>query len=269
MNHICSVCFIFLCCMTATALLAAPPRVEVIAHRGASHDAPENTITALQLGFEQGAQSGELDVWVSHDGHPVVIHDADTKRVAGVAKKVAEQTLAELQTLDVGSWKNAKFAGDKIPTLANALKTIPPERRMFVEIKCGVEGVAPILQTISQAACKPEQIAIISFKAEVIAAVKKSRPDLTAYWILSFKEDKVPQINIEDYITQAKKIGANGLDISHSSLITRELVTLLHKHDLQCYVWTVDNLSTAKKLAAIPVDGITTNLPGKLLEALK
>src|SRR5687768_11164412 len=81
---------------------AAPGATEIIAHRGASADAPENTITALKLGYEQGADAGELDIHVTKDGHLAVVHDADTKRVAGVDRKVADQTLAELRRLDVG-----------------------------------------------------------------------------------------------------------------------------------------------------------------------
>src|SRR3954470_3141821 len=96
-------------------LAALPPmafggdKVEIIAHRGASYDAPENTVAAIKLAWEQKADASEFDVFLSKDGKIVVIHDKDTKRVAGVDKTVASQTLAELRQLDAGKWKGAQF----------------------------------------------------------------------------------------------------------------------------------------------------------------
>ena len=96
---------------------------EFIAHRGASHDAPENTLAAIQLAWRQNADAVEVDVQLSKDRHLVVIHDATTSKTAGVRKKVAAQILADLQSLDVGRWKHRKWKGEKIPTLAAALAT--------------------------------------------------------------------------------------------------------------------------------------------------
>src|SRR4051794_19310515 len=83
---------------------AAPPSVEIVGHRGASHDAPENTVAAIKLAWKQKADASEFDVYLSKDGKIVVIHDGTTKRTAGVAKKVIDQTLAELRELDAGKW---------------------------------------------------------------------------------------------------------------------------------------------------------------------
>src|SRR5690606_25135252 len=99
--------------------------VEVIAHRGASHDAPENTLAAVNLAWEMGADAVEFDVHLTSDGHLVSIHDKDTKRVAGTKKVVAETTLAEVQELDVGTWKDGAFAGETSPSIDAVLATIP------------------------------------------------------------------------------------------------------------------------------------------------
>src|SRR4051812_29882492 len=99
---------------------AAPP-VEVIGHRGASHDAPENTVASFEEAWRQKADAAELDMYLTKDGKLVVIHDANTKRTTGVDKKVVEQTLDELKKLDAGKWKAEKFAGEKLPTLAEML----------------------------------------------------------------------------------------------------------------------------------------------------
>src|SRR5262245_4724666 len=111
----------FFVLLTFVSMLSAAPKVEIVAHRGASYDAPENTLASLKLAWEQKADASEFDVFLSKDGKIVVIHDADTKRTAGVDKKVVSQTLDELRALDVGSWKNAKFKGEKIPTLDEML----------------------------------------------------------------------------------------------------------------------------------------------------
>ena len=110
--------------------------VEIVGHRGASHDAPENTLAAIRLAWEQGADAAEFDVYLSKDGKIVVIHDKDTKRVAGVDRPVVGQTLDELRRLDVGKWKAPKFAGEKLPTLNEMLATVPAGKRVFIEVKC-------------------------------------------------------------------------------------------------------------------------------------
>ena len=114
---------------------------DIIAHRGASFDAPENTLAAVQLAWKQNADAVEIDVQFSKDGHIVVIHDEDTRKTAGVRRKVSAQTLAELKALDIGAWKHKKWSGERIPTLAEAFAVIPADKRLFVEIKCGPECI--------------------------------------------------------------------------------------------------------------------------------
>lgn len=97
--------------MAFSAPWASPP-VEFVAHRGASFDAPENTLIAMKQAWEQGADAIELDLWLSKDGRVVVCHDADTGRTGGVKRKIADQTWAELQQLDVGAWKGPQFKGE-------------------------------------------------------------------------------------------------------------------------------------------------------------
>ena len=100
----------------------------IVAHRGASYDAPENTVAAMELAFEQGADGVEADFYLSSDGEIVCIHDGDTKRTAGVKHVIVETPFAELRKLDVGAWKNEKYRGEKIPTFAEIAETIPLAR---------------------------------------------------------------------------------------------------------------------------------------------
>ena len=95
-------------------------------------------------------------------------------------KVVADSTLDELRKLDVGKWKDEKFAGEKIPTLDEMLATVPAGKRVFIEVKCGPESVPELDRVLKASKLKPEQTPVISFNADVIAAVKKARPDLQA-----------------------------------------------------------------------------------------
>src|SRR5688500_10497757 len=124
--------------------------VEIIAHRGASSDAPENTLSAMKLAWEQNADAIELDLWLSKDGRLVVFHDADAKRIAGVPRKVADLTWAEVQQLDAGAWKSPRFTGERVPNLESILATVPKGGRAVLEIKCGPE-IVPELKRVLDA----------------------------------------------------------------------------------------------------------------------
>ena len=131
----------------STQGFAGEKTVEIVGHRGASYDAPENTLASIRLAWQQQADAVEFDVWQSKDGQIVLLHDKDTKRTAGVEGKVDERTYAELSRLDVGSWKSPEFAGEKIATLSEALKLTPAGKRVFIEVKCGPE-VVPELKRV-------------------------------------------------------------------------------------------------------------------------
>src|ERR1700750_495359 len=99
------------------ALVSTAAAQLIIGHRGASHDAPENTIASYKLAIEQGADGFEGDYWLAADGHILDLHDADTKRVAGKKLSITKDSFDELRGLDIGSWKDSKWKGEKIPTL--------------------------------------------------------------------------------------------------------------------------------------------------------
>src|SRR3954447_14193489 len=111
--------------------------VEIIGHRGASADAPENTVASEKLGYQQRADGGELDIHLTKDGKVVVIHDYDTKRVAGVDRKVVDQTFDEIRKLNAGAWGGwaGKGFSEKIPTLDEILAIVPKGKKIYIEIK--------------------------------------------------------------------------------------------------------------------------------------
>ena len=141
----------FVCAIAA--LLAMPGgaigghRMILLAHRGESFIAPENTLAAFKLAWEKHAEAVELDVYLTHDNKIVVMHDAKTGRTAGTDLVLKDTDSAELRKLDVGKWKGEQYAGEKVPFLEEALATIPPRGRLLVEIKCGPE-LLPFLRDV-------------------------------------------------------------------------------------------------------------------------
>lgn len=263
--------------MTVTALALSLPLpaaaddrpVEIVGHRGASYDAPENTVASVKLAWEQKADAAEFDVYLTKDRQVVVIHDKDTKRTAGgVNKVVAESTLAELRALDVGKWKGEKYAGERIPTLAEVLATVPAGKRVFIEVKPGPEMVPELLAAMAAGKLPAERTPVISFNAGVIAAVKKARPDVPAYWIVSLNtKDKAPPTAAE-LIAKAKEIRADGLDLSASPALDAAYAKAVRDAGLKLYVWTVNDPAVARRMVGLGVDGITTDRPGWLREQL-
>lgn len=259
--------------MTALAAPAAvatdPPKVEIVAHRGASFDAPENTIAAIKLAWEQKADASEFDIYLTKDGKIVVIHDATTKRTAGVELKVADSMLEDLRKLDAGKWKDAKFAGEKLPTLEEMLATVPVEKRVFIEVKCGPEIVPEMDRVIKASKLKPAQTCVISFNADVIAATKKARPDLQALWLVSLAPKNAKPRTAEELIAKAKEIKADGLDLSATpAVLDKAFGDKVKQAGLKLYVWTVNDAELAKKMIAAGAESITTDKPGWLREQL-
>lgn len=243
-----------------------PAGTEIVAHRGASFDAPENTLAAIHLAWKQKADAVEIDVQFSKDGQIVVIHDDNTRKIAGVRKKVSAQTLAELKALEVGSWKAAKWTGERIPTLAETLATIPDGKRLFVEIKCGAECVPQFVEDFRRSRKKPAQVAPIGFGLETMRHLKRAMPDLEVCWISDFKRAWNGRWtpNAERLVAQATEAGLDGLDVSGRGPVDAAFARKVHEAGLKLYIWTVDAPAKARRLIAAGVDGITTNKPGWL-----
>ena len=243
---------------------------EIVGHRGASHDAPENTLPAVKLGFEQGADAVEVDVFATADGRIVAIHDADTKRVAGVKLDVGKSTLADLRKLDVGSWKGERWAGTVIPTLEEVLEAVPEGRRLMIEVKCRVSAL-PNLERAIEASGKRERVALISFSYPLIAQAKRMMPDVPAYWVYGFsvrERARWGNPTMQGLIRKAETAGLDGLDLDGQGPITKTFVDKLRAKGMELYVWTVNDPNRARELIAMGVKGITTDRPGYLRQQL-
>lgn len=255
----------------ATAATQPCAAVEVIAHRGYSAKAPENTVAAFNLAWESGADACELDLYLTKDDQIVVLHDKDTKRTTGVAKVPAASTLAELLALDAGSWKGEQWKGEKIPALQECLATLPMgAKRFYLEIKCGPEVVPALARTLGPWQIRSAQLAVITFNAEAAAATKKALPWLKVYLLAGGKDKmKRQRTDVTPFIEQAKRDGLDGLDLGQDWPWTEAFVKQIHDAGLEVLVWTVNTPAKAKELAAMGVTGITTDDPVAIREALK
>ncbi len=233
--------------------------VNIIAHRGASYVAPENTLASVKLAWRLGADAVEVDVHLTKDNRIVAIHDPTTGRTAGTHLEVAETPSFYLRRLDVGSHKHPGFAGETIPFLEEVLETVPPGRHLFIEIKCGPEILPPLEQAIATSG-KRSQIVLIGFGLATMREAKKKMPDIPVYWL----RDKRPGLSHRRRLAKkAKANGIDGLDV-HWSGVTPRFAWAVKQAGLKLYAWTVDNPADAIRLQALGVDGITTNRPGWL-----
>jgi glycerophosphoryl diester phosphodiesterase len=256
-----------LACLLIVGASGCTKSVEIIGHRGASYLAPENTMASVMLGWEKQADV-EVDIYLTTDNRIVVIHDGTTKRTGGTDLKVAKSSSEQLRKLDVGTFKSEQFAGEKIPFLGEVVKSIPPGRRLFVEIKCGPE-VLPFLKPLLAESGKMSQIVIIGFDLDTVTK-SKQLIDVPTYWLRGTGKNKETKEWIPHdpaLVQTAKTNGLDGLDV-HYAGVTKEFADAAKAAGQKLYVWTVDDPEEAARLVDLGVAGITTNRPGWLREQL-
>lgn len=246
----------------------------ITAHRGASHDAPENTLAAFRLAWEQGADAIEGDFRLTADGRIVCIHDADTKRVAGVNHVVARTPLDALRRLDVGRWKAAAFAGEPLPTLADVLATVPRGKRFFIELKTGPEIVAPLAAELAGWPGDPAALTLIAFDPETVAACKRALPAIRAHWLTGFEQDEASgawRPAAEAIAATVVACGADGVGLQgERRVIDRGFVERLRAGGAaELHVWTIDTPADARFFRDLGAVGITTNRPAFIRTALE
>ncbi|HTU24120.1 MAG TPA: glycerophosphodiester phosphodiesterase [Pirellulales bacterium] len=245
---------------------------QVIAHRGASYDAPENTLTAFRLAWQQGADGIEGDFYLTTDNEIVCLHDSDTGRTGDRKLAVGQSTLEELRKVDVGMWKGDKFKGERIPTLAEVLAVVPPGKRIFVEVKCGPQIMPKLKEDLQRSGLKAQQVAIISFHPSVIEAARKQLPDIRAYYLYSMPaadQMKWPRFDPTQALETMRMIKASGLDLgAEHGRVTKDEVRQLRSAGYEFHCWTIDDQRLALEYQALGADSITTNRPALLRKFL-
>lgn len=243
---------------------------KVIAHRGASANAPENTLPAFALAWKEGADGVECDVRLTADGQIVCFHDEDTERASGEKLEIASTDYATLSRLDVGIHFGASHAGVKIPLLSEMMAQMPAGRKLFIEIKSDAAIIDPLLEVISAARVELRQIAVLTFDTELVKTLKTRQSSLKAYWLIDAKSNWLgrSQLKLADVQDTLVDIRADGLGLRSHSGIKREMVKAILESDVHLNIWTVDTTEDARRYAALGVSSITTNSPRELLTAI-
>jgi glycerophosphoryl diester phosphodiesterase len=234
----------------------------IIAHRGESFEAPENTLSSVNLAWENGADAVEIDIRLTKDNQIVVIHDSNTRRVSGKYKQIKNSNLNELQNLDVGKFKSQKYEGEKIPTLKEVLATVPSGKKILIEIKSSRKITPYLKEVITKSDLPINQIEIISFNLKTIIEVGKQIPQFDVLWVSAFKYGGVfrfLKMPVDKIIAKAIKYNINGLDLLAGEMLDAEMVKKIKSAGLKLYVWTVNDPEKARYLFNAGVDGITSD----------
>jgi glycerophosphoryl diester phosphodiesterase len=245
---------------------AAKKPVELTGHRGESHDAPENTLASYALAWERGVAAAELDVHLTKDGQLILSHDGTTERLAKDKAKlvIKNSTADELRKLDVGSWKDPKYAGERMPLLSEALAPVPAGHRMFVEVKIGPEAVPELAKVFEKSGKSPDQLVVIAFNLDTCREAKKALPKHKVYFLSNTtpnKKTKAPAPTAAELIAKAKSAGVDGLDLQASDQVDAAFVAAVKAAGLEVYVWTIDDPAKVQMYVDAGVDGVTTNRP--------
>ncbi|MDH3494847.1 MAG: glycerophosphodiester phosphodiesterase family protein [Acidobacteriota bacterium] len=242
----------------------------IIAHRGSSAVAPENTVAAFSRALEDGTEGIEFDVRLTSDGVPVVFHDSTLKRIAGAEDRICELRSAELKTIDAGSWFNTafpelarkRFAKERIPTLEETLDLLKDFTGwIYVELKSAADmaGLAKAVGEILARYSGKLKLIVKSFNFEAVPQVAAICPDIQTAALFApnvmhilRKERKLISI------TREMKFDRLSL---HYSLASRRLMEMAALERLPVTIWTVDSPHWVRKSLALGIDSLITNDP--------
>ena len=234
-----------------------------IAHRGASGAglAPENTLTAFERAIEIGVDAVELDVRSTRDGSLVVLHDPLLDRTTDREGPVHELTLAQVREADAGGWFGRPFAGEKVPTLAEALDLLRRRALAVIEIKADhlAEAVLRVVDDLVVA----DQVVIQSFSSETVRRVKAIDGAAPTALLVGNLPTSPSRMRARRMVREVLSLGANILNIWHTTL-TPAFYEEVRKRGLTVWAWTVDEEVVLRDVVQMGVQGIATNHPDRL-----
>lgn len=264
----------WLACIVAFGSFETGSAQVIVAHRGASHDAPENTLASFQLAWQQGADGIEGDFYLTKDGQIVCIHDPDTTRTGGKKLVVKESTLAELRALDFGSWKGPQFAGEKIPTFAEVLAIVPEGKLFVIELKSGPEIIPVMKAELERLKPKGVKLLMISFDDKTVQACRREFSNARVHWLTGYKQNKETGVWSPSEAEVAERLRnshADGLGTQGSrEVVTSDFLAKLRQAGMkEFHAWTIDKPEDARYFQSLGAVGITTNRPQYIRESLQ
>ena len=258
------------CCFTAAALglnlsyvysvftgkanfrLALFQNPTVMAHRGLSADAPENTLYAFSDAISVGADFIELDVQQTRDGVLVVMHDSNLKRTTGVNKDIWDVDYADIQNLDAGSWFDPAYANARIPTLEETLQFVDKRAKLNIEIKPTKHGSDTLEQDVAELVTQyqyTDACYVTSFSYGSLKKVKEANPEIRTGYLMSVAYGQFYSLKYADAFSLNKVF------------VTSQVVNAAHQQGKQIFAWTVNGMSEVRSLCNLHVDSIITDDP--------
>jgi glycerophosphoryl diester phosphodiesterase len=240
--------------------------VLVVAHRGFSGTAPENTLLAFKKALELGVDMIELDVHLSKDGEVVVIHDDTLNRTTNGKGKVVEYTLRELKQLDAGSFFSPPFSGERIPTLKEVLQLVKGRVPLIIELKKGEMGRTTIIDLADRAFQEVEksgmlsQVLFASFELSAIERIRERNPHVPVAF--NFGKDW----SLPNEVTGGKPIPILSC---RARVLNAVNVSEAHKQGIKVFVWALNTEEEMERFIKMGVDGIITDYPDRLIKILQ
>lgn len=223
---------------------------EVSAHRGASINYPENTMKAFEMAVEENADWIELDVQLTSDGVPVILHDSNLNRVTGVNKNIWEVTYSDIKDLDCGSWFSSEFAGEKIPTLEEVLDFAKKKHiKLNIELKpTGHEKDFEkiVIDTINERSYKNSCV-VTSQEYNTLEKIKEYDEEIKTIYVMSIAFGDITKLT-----------AADGFSVE-ASFITSRLVSMVHNAGKEIFAWTVNTRENMDRMIEMNVDNIVTD----------
>ena len=229
---------------------AARPPVQVTAHRGHARAAPENTRSAIRKAIESGADYAEMDVHETADGVVVLLHDRDLKRVAGVSRRLDELSLDEVRRLDVGNWFGPAFAGERVPTLKEAIDLCRGRLKLNIEMKFfGPDRrlAREVASLVREEGFEPDCL-VTSLNYDALLEVKLHNPRLRTGLIVAHALGDVSRLEVDVLSVRA-------------DFLSDELLRAAHRHGREVHVWAVNDPRQMTRLMKRGVDNLITSDP--------
>jgi glycerophosphoryl diester phosphodiesterase len=237
----------------------------ILAHRGASHAAPENTMAAFRLAAEMSADGLELDVRLSKDGETVVIHNPRVDQTTDGSGRVADLTLAELQELDAGGWFAPEFAGERIPTLAQVLGELGSRLALDIELKTGellASGLEAEVVRLIEDSNLAHQVAVSSFNPLALWRVRRLNRFIATGLVYAPDQPRYLRDRWLGPLVRPTALHPRW------DMLDQERVAAAQRRGLKVIPWTCNDADTALRLAGWGVDGIITDRPDLLCDLL-
>ncbi len=231
---------------------------EVMAHRGASWDATENTLAAIRAAIEQGADWVEIDVQETAEGNVVVMHDRDLMKVAGSPLTAFDAPLAELQAVDIGSWKDPKFSAERVPLFADVLALAKDRIKVNIELKYyGRETrLEERVAALVEQAGMEDQVVIMSLSLPGVRKMQQLRPSWPTGLLASVSLGDLTRLEVDFFAVNAR-------------FANRRFVTLAQERERSVLTWTVNDVALMSAMISKGVDGIITDRPGLAKEVIR